>query len=81
MDDPTAKVAVHLSAAAAIVLLDWLNTTDLNQVPVVDRAQTQAVLGLLAALETDTLAPDATEEDVRTALAVIGADIGWTDPN
>ncbi|MEU5117138.1 hypothetical protein AB0G64_37360 [Streptomyces longwoodensis] len=49
MEDDLPTVSVRLWRADAIVLFDWLMTTDLDSVPVSHPAQKQALADLLSA--------------------------------
>ncbi|MGW7244647.1 hypothetical protein, partial [Streptomyces sp. NPDC054804] len=48
MEDDLPTVSVRLWRADAIVLFDWLMTTDLDSVPVTHPAQKQALADLLS---------------------------------
>ncbi|MCX5410253.1 hypothetical protein OHA37_00530 [Streptomyces sp. NBC_00335] len=50
----------------AIVLFDWLMSTDLNAVPITHPAQKQALVDLLARLE-DVDVMESTEEEIAAA--------------
>ena len=54
MADELPKVSIHLWRADAIVLFDWLMSTDLNAVPITHPAQKQALADLLTRLEQET---------------------------
>lgn len=53
MDSDLPMVTVLLRHADAVVLFDWLMTTDLNTVPITHPAQKQALMDLLTRLESD----------------------------
>ncbi|WP_405965506.1 hypothetical protein OG713_41820 [Streptomyces sp. NBC_00723] len=53
MDSDLPMVTVLLWHADAVVLFDWLMTTDLNTVPITHPAQKQALMDLLTRLESD----------------------------
>ncbi len=73
-DLPT--VEIRLWRADAIVLFDWLMSTDLNSVPITHPAQKQALADLLTRLEqTDITA--VTQEQIDTAQVEVARDMGW----
>ncbi|WAL67672.1 hypothetical protein ORV05_07790 [Amycolatopsis cynarae] len=57
MNQDLPTVTVRLWRAGAVVLFDWLMSTDLDSVPVTHSAQKQALADLLSRLEYDP-APD-----------------------
>ena len=76
-DHPT--VTVRLWRADAIVLFDWLMSTDLNSVPITHPAQKQALTDLLTRLEhdTDTDLTSCTSDQIAEAQELIARDMGW----
>ncbi|MFB7949899.1 hypothetical protein ACFC6L_33895 [Kitasatospora phosalacinea] len=79
MEDDLPTVSVRLWRADAIVLFDWLTSTDINSVPVTHPAQKQALADLLSRLEFDTDADltGATDEEVAAAQSEVARDMGW----
>jgi hypothetical protein len=76
-DLPT--VTVTLWRADAVVLFDWLMSTDLNTVPITHPAQKQALADLLSRLEW-AAAPDitrSTAEEISVAQDEVARDMGW----
>ncbi|RSO09150.1 hypothetical protein DMH26_02010 [Streptomyces sp. WAC 05379] len=72
----TPTVDLRLWRSDAVVLFDWLMSTDLNSVPITHPAQKQALADLLARLEeADVL--DSTEEEIAAAQEEVGKDMGW----
>ena len=79
MDPDLPTVTVTLWRADAVVLFDWLMSTDLNTVPITHPAQKQALADLLSRFEAGTF-PDITEstsEEIATAQAEVARDMGW----
>jgi hypothetical protein len=76
-DYPT--VTVRLWRADAVVLFDWLASTDLNAVPITHPAQKQALADLLSRFEFDVDADIAgsTAEEIASAQAAVAKDMGW----
>jgi hypothetical protein len=74
-DLPT--VEIRLWRADAIVLFDWLMSTDLNSVPITHPAQKQALADLLTRLEHETDVPGVTQQQIDTAQAEVARDMGW----
>ena len=76
-DLPT--VNVPLWRADAVVLFDWLMSTDLNLVPVVHPAQKQALADLLSPLEwaVDADIAGSTAEEIAAAKEEVARDMGW----
>jgi hypothetical protein len=72
-------VSVRLWRADAVVLFDWLMSTDLNLVPVEHPAQKQALADLLSRLEWDVDAEIAgsTAEEVAAAREQVARNMGW----
>jgi len=69
--------SIHLWRADAIVLFDWLMTTDLNTVPITHPAQKQALADLLRRFEQDTFVADVTQEQIDAAQNEVARDMGW----
>lgn len=79
MDADLPTVTVRMWRADALVLFDWLMSTDLNTVPITHPAQKQALADLLSRLEHD-IAGDvtaATAEDIAAAQEDVAKDMGW----
>jgi hypothetical protein len=76
-DEEPVFETVRLWSADAVVLLDWLMNVDFDAPPISHRAQKQALMDLLTSLETDTLALDATSDEVRSAQERVARDMGW----
>jgi hypothetical protein len=74
-DLPT--VEIRLWRADAIVLFDWLMSTELNSVPITHPAQKQALADLLNRLEYETDVPGVTQEQIDIAQAEVARDMGW----
>jgi len=70
-------VEITLWRSDAVVLFDWLMSTDLNSVPSTHPAQKQALADLLTALERATDVPHATHEEIDLAQAEVARDMGW----
>jgi hypothetical protein len=83
VDPPIPQVSFKLWRADAIVLFDWLNCTDLNQVPAEHKAVKQALSDLLTRLETETDVPygasgtGLTQEEIDVARHEVSKDMGW----
>ncbi|MGW3657548.1 hypothetical protein ACWD6R_18445 [Streptomyces sp. NPDC005151] len=79
MEDDLPTVTVRLWRADAIVLFDWLASTDLDSVPGAHPAQKQALADLLSRLEwaADTDVTGATAEEVAAAQQEVARDMGW----
>lgn len=77
VDPNLPTVTVHLWRADAVVLFDWLMTTDLNSVPVSHPAQKQALADLLTRLEQETDILPVTHEEILDAQARVAQDMGW----
>lgn len=79
MDPALPVVKLSLWRADAIVLFDWLMSTDLNTVPITHPAQKQALADLLSRLEfdTDTDITGSTAEEIAAAQAAVAKDMGW----
>jgi hypothetical protein len=74
-DPPT--VVIKLWRADAVVLFDWLMSTDLNRVPITHPAQKQALADLLTRLEHETDIPGVTQEQIDAAQGEVARDMGW----
>ena len=76
-DLPT--VSVRLWRADAIVLFDWLMSTDLDTVPVTHPAQKQALADLLSRFEwaADSDITASTADEIAAAQRQIGKHMGW----
>ena len=74
-DLPT--VEIKLWRADAVVLFDWLMSTDLDSVPVTHPAQKQALADLLTRLEHETDVPGVTRQQISAAQAEVARDMGW----
>ncbi|MFE1036952.1 hypothetical protein ACFW40_34385 [Streptomyces sp. NPDC058807] len=69
-------VDLRLWRSDAIVLFDWLMSTDLNAVPITHPAQKQALADLLTRLEeVDVI--ESTEEEIAAAQEEVAKDMGW----
>jgi hypothetical protein len=79
MDPALPAVKLSLWRADAVVLFDWLMSTDLNTVPITHPAQKQALADLLSRLEfdTDTDITGSTAEEIAAAQAAVAKDMGW----
>ncbi|GAB2882380.1 hypothetical protein [Streptomyces mayteni] len=79
MDPDLPTVNVRLWRADAIVLFEWLMTTDLDAVPVRHPAEKQALADLLNRLEyaADTDLMSSTEEEIAAAREEVAKDMGW----
>jgi len=71
------RVSVRLWRADAIVLFDWLMSTDLDAVPITHPAQKQALADLLARLEQGTDIPGVTQHQIEAAQSEVARDMGW----
>lgn len=74
---PTLNLSLWL--ADAIVLWDWLQTTDLNTVPITHPAQKQALADLFGQFEwgADIDVTVSTPEEIASAQAEVARDMGW----
>lgn len=72
-------VNVRLWHADAVVLFDWLMSTDLNTVPITHPAQKQALADLLSRFEwaADVDVTACTAQEVSAAQAEVAKDMGW----
>jgi len=79
MDADLPTVTVTLWRADAVVLFDWLMSTDLDTVPITHPAQKQALADLLSRLEwaADTDITESTAEEIATAQEEVAKDMGW----
>jgi hypothetical protein len=79
VDEAVPTVTVKIWRADAIVLFDWLMSTDLNSVPITHPAQKQALADLLSAFEwaTDADIEGTTEAEIAEAQAAVARDRGW----
>jgi len=77
MDPDLPTDTIRLWRADAIVLFDWLMSTDLNTVPITHPAQKQALTDLLSQLETQADVTGATDEQIAQAQADVAKDMGW----
>lgn len=82
MDEAVPKISVGLWRSDAIVLFDWLMSTDLDLVPSDHPAVKQALTDLLSQLEQTPVpygsAGDGlSQEEVDTARAEVARDMGW----
>ena len=79
MDPALPVVNLTLWRADAIVLFDWLMSTELNNAPITHPAQKQALADLLSRLEfdTDTDITGSTAEEIAAAQAAVAKDMGW----
>lgn len=79
MEDDLPTVTVRLWRADAIVLFDWLTSTDLDSVPVTHPAQKQALADLLSRLDwaSDTDVTGSTTEEIAAAQQEVARDMGW----
>jgi hypothetical protein len=71
------KVTVELWRSDAVVLFDWLMTTDLNAVPIAHPAQKQALTDLCLQLEMQTDVMEATDAQISAAQDEVAKDMGW----
>jgi hypothetical protein len=74
---PDAGWAIQLPPADAIVLYDWLMSTDLGQIPAPHRACKQALADLLTALETQVPVEGLTRAQIEQAQHELATDMGW----
>ncbi|MER5916860.1 hypothetical protein ABT124_42505 [Streptomyces sp. NPDC001982] len=79
MEDDLPTVTVRLWRADAIVLFDWLMSTDLDSVPVTHPAQKQALVDLLSRLEwaAEADVTGSTAEEIAAAQQEVARDMGW----
>lgn len=72
----TPTVDLRLWRADAIVLFDWLMSTDLDAVPIRHPAQKQTLTDLLARLE-EVDVTESTEEEIPAARDEVARNMGW----
>lgn len=83
MDNELPTVNITIWRADAIVLFDWLMSTDLNTVPMTHPAEKQALTDLLTRIEGYTDIPygtsgtGLTQTEIDTARAEVSKDMGW----
>lgn len=77
MDPDLPTDTIRLWRADAIVLFDWLMSTDLSTVPITHPAQKQALTDLLSQLEIQADVLGATAEQIAQAQADVAKDMGW----
>ncbi|WP_067811804.1 hypothetical protein [Actinomadura kijaniata] len=79
MDPDLPTVNVALWRADAVVLFDWLTSTDLDTVPVTHPAQKQALLDLLTSLEAEADADvtASTGQEIAAAQEEVARDMAW----
>jgi hypothetical protein len=79
MNSDLPLVNVSLWRADAIVLFDWLSSTDLNSVPITHPAQKQALADLLSRFEwaADVDITESTAQEVAAAQQEVAKDMGW----
>lgn len=70
-------VEIKLWRSDAVVLFDWLMSTDLDTVPISHPAQKQALADLLTRLEHETDVPGVTQEQIDAAQGEVARDMGW----
>lgn len=76
MDAGFPVVEVRIWRSDAIVLFDWLMSTDLDTVPISHPAEKQALADLLNQLEQTTVA-GVTQQQIDVAQAEVARDMGW----
>ncbi len=69
-------IEIRIWQSDAIVLFDWLMSTDLNTVPISHPAQKQALADLLTRLE-ETIDTSVTQQQIDIAQAEVARDMGW----
>ena len=77
MNQELPTVSISLWRADAVVLFDWLMSTDLNTVPVTHPAQKQALTDLCGQLEGQTDVMGSTVEQITAAQYEVAKDMGW----
>jgi len=79
VNDNQPTVTVRLWKADAVVLFDWLRSTDLNSVPITHPAQKQALADLSSRLEwdVDTDLMGCTAQEIAEAQESVARDMGW----
>ena len=68
---------VQLWTADAVVLFDWLMSVDLGRVPVSHKAEKQALMDLLTALEAQVPVAGVTQAQIDRARHEVSKDMGW----
>ncbi len=76
MHSERASVHVELYRADAVVLFDWLMSTDLDAIPTTHPAQKQAFIDLCDELESQTDVIGASIEEVALAQEEVAKNIG-----
>jgi hypothetical protein len=74
---PSQRWSIDLWPPDAVVLYDWLMTVDFRAVPVEHKAQKQALVDLLTALETQVPVAGATQAQIGKAQHEISKDMDW----
>jgi hypothetical protein len=77
MDTAQPTVDIKLWRSDAVVLFDWLMSVDLDAIPITHPAEKQALLDLLARLESQTDVPGTAQEQIDHARAEVARDMGW----
>ncbi|MGH3762129.1 hypothetical protein [Actinophytocola sp.] len=75
MESEAPIVRIELCRADAVVLFDWLMSTDLDAVPITHPAQRQAFIDLCDELESQTDVLSATIEEVALAQQEVAKNI------
>lgn len=78
-DENIPTITIRLWRSDAIVLFDWLMSTDLNSVPITHPAQKQALSDLLTRFDwaTDIDIRGCTAAEIATAQDEVARDMGW----
>lgn len=76
MDADLPVVELRIWQSDAIVLSDWLMSTDLNTVPISHPAQKQALADLLTRLEV-SIDTSVTRQQIEIAQSEVARDMGW----
>jgi hypothetical protein len=76
MDSERSSVHLELYRADAVVLFDWLMSTDLNAIPITHPAQKQVFIDLCDELENQTDVIGASIEEVALAQEEVAKNIG-----
>jgi hypothetical protein len=77
MDTAQPTVDIKLWRSDAVFLFDWLISVDLDAIPISHPAEKQALVDLLARLESQTDVPGTTHEQIDQARAEVARDMGW----
>ena len=79
VEESVPTVTVRLWRADAVVLYDWLATTDLNSVPISHPAQKQALADLLSRFEwaADSDVTESTPDEIAAAQEDVARSLGW----